>query len=92
MMITIYKYDVPGEGCFELELPVRAQILTVQVQYGKPRIWALGDTEEKFEVRYFELITTGGHYKVDPYKIERYIGTFQMEEGALVFHLFEMHK
>jgi hypothetical protein len=91
-VITIYKYDVPEGGSFELELPPRAQILTVQVQHGRPRIWVLGDTEEKFEVRYFKLIGTGRHYKINPYKIERYIGTFQMEDGTSVFHLFEMHK
>lgn len=91
-MITIYKYDVPRGGSFELELPPRAQILTVQVQHGEPRIWVLGDTEEKLEVRYFKLIGTGQQYKIDPYKIERYIGTFQMGGGALVLHLFEMHK
>lgn len=91
-MITIYKYDIPKGGYFELELPVGAKILTTQVQYEIPRIWVLGDTEEKFEVRYFKLIATGRNYKIDPNKIKQYIGTFQMEEGALIFHLFEVHK
>ena len=89
-MITIYKYDVPGGGDFQLVLPANAKILTVQVQYGEPCIWAFADTEEKSEVRHFGLIGTGCHRELDSHKIKQYIGTFQMEGGALVFHLFEL--
>jgi len=89
-MITIYKYDVPAEDYFELELPIGAQILTVQSQFGEPHIWVLGDTEKKSEVRYFRLLGTGHDFKLNSDKVKQYIGTFQIEGGMLVFHLFEI--
>lgn len=90
-MITIHKYDVPEEDYFELELPVGAQILTVQDQFGKPYIWILKDTEQILEMRYFKLIGTGHNFKSSLRKIKQYIGTFQLVGGALVLHLFEMY-
>jgi hypothetical protein len=86
-MITVYKYPVVLNDEFTLGLPGKARVLTVQVQRGKPYLWALVDTEEPSRLRHFRLAGTG-HPINEP--ISEYLGTFQVEGGLLVFHLFEM--
>lgn len=89
MDLIIYKYDVtPGE--FTLELPWKAQILCVQVQNNTPRLWvqfASGSTP--CIERYFRCVPTGVEFNDNPNCYCDYIGTFQIDSGALVFHLFE---
>lgn len=89
-MLTIYKYSIPDEDHFTLELPKDAKILTVQAQRGAPQLWATVDSETKKETRYFRLAGTGHSLGEDYLRIINYIGTFQIENGALVFHLFEI--
>ena len=91
-MLTIYKYPVLIKDHFTLELPVGAEILTVQTQRGTPHLWARVDSETEEETRYFRLSGTGHPLGEDYIRIINYIGTFQMENGALVFHLFEIEK
>ena len=88
-MDKIYKYAFEVAGQFPLILPIRAEILTVQVQKGRPVIWAIVDTaEEKTEEREFRIIGTG-HDISDNLKTLKYIGTFQLKEGSFIGHLFE---
>ena len=88
-MLTIYKYIIPIEDHFTLELPKDAKILTVQTQRGTPQLWAMVDSETEKEKRYFRLAGTGHPLSlVNAHFI--YIGTFQMGNGVLVFHLFEI--
>jgi hypothetical protein len=63
-----------------------AEVLTVHVQYGKPYIWAVVDPSKTEEYRQFKCVGTGHQMKLKP---GRYIGTFQIQDGALVFHVFE---
>jgi len=87
-MERIFKYKIPIADEFELELPVGARILTFQVQYGEPVIWAIVEPgkEEKVNVR-FRLYGTGHPIKHE-LNSYRYIGTAQMADGQLVWHLF----
>ena len=91
-MLTIFKYPIPAGDHFTLKLPRDAKILTVQTQRGAPQLWAMVDSETKKETRHFRLSGTGHPLGEDYLKIINYIGTFQMENGALVFHLFEIKK
>ncbi len=50
-----------------------------------PFIWALVDTDAPEEARVFHVRGTG--HPADA--LGRYVGTFQIDGGALVFHLFE---
>jgi hypothetical protein len=88
-MKTIYKY--PLDGSYHNIIPMHndAQILCVQVQDGIPCLWALVDPATGFSERHFETFGTG---HVIPDKIgvyRRYIGTYQLLDGHLVFHVFE---
>jgi hypothetical protein len=96
-MRTIYKYPVQPLAEFEIALPMGAEVLTVQMQNGKPYIWALVDTNLVSHQRTFYLRGTGhrcSDLQVNGVRVAgrvpvRYVGTFQMDDGASVFHLFE---
>jgi len=87
---TIYKYDIPPVDSCKVSMPVGAEILTIQAQKDRPCIWALVDPkEEKRDVRVFEVYGTGHSMRCDMGIDRNYIGTYQLREGDLVFHLFE---
>ena len=89
-MLAIYKYPVSIKDHFNLELPKDAKILSIQIQRDMPNLWAMVDSETEKEKRYFRLVGTGHPLGEDYLRIINYIGTFQMGNGALVFHLFEI--
>jgi hypothetical protein len=93
-MLRIYKYTIPVEDEFVLQLPAEAQVLDVQTQHGWPQLWALIDPKASTESRRFILRGTGHdirHYTTETLK---YCGTFQLQSGQLngqlVFHVFEV--
>lgn len=91
MTSAIWKFEPLASEAFSLRMPRGAEILTVQVQHGKPQIWAKVDPTAPVESRRFALFGTG-HRIPDERESEhalRYVGTFQVDGGALVFHLFE---
>ena len=87
-MLEVWKFPIPIQDEFELEMPRLAQILCVQVQRDQPCIWALVDPQERPHQTFFRLAGTGQLIEgsEDDYI---YVGTFQLQGGSLVFHLFE---
>ena len=83
---VVFKYPIPMKDRFDLALPTGAQVLTVQTQRGEPHLWALVHPGLPPETRSFHLYGTG--HPVDHAPL-RYVGTFQLEDGRLVFHVFE---
>jgi hypothetical protein len=86
-MKKIFKYPIPVADEFFLQLSVFAEILTVQLQKSEPQIWVLIDPDDPKYERKFHLYGTGMSISNDPHV---YIGSFQMLQGALVYHLFEV--
>lgn len=86
-MTTIYKYSIPVEDSFVVEMPKDARILSVQVQRDDPQIWAVVDPDLVLQKREFRLLGTG-HPFPDEGLWPTFVGTFQMLGGSLVFHLF----
>ena len=84
--MTIWKWTLPNQRNM-IPMPEGARILAVQTQFGVPCIWALVDPSHKTEERTFALYGTG-HPIVDRY--HSYIGTIQLQDGAFVFHVFEV--
>jgi hypothetical protein len=84
-MRTIYKYPLRVADEQEVEIPKDAVVLTVQVQYGQPCLWAWVDTANPPGKR--TILIRGTGHPADG--LGRYISTFQMEQGKLVFHAFE---
>lgn len=87
MTKAVWKYEIEARDRQSIHMPVNAEILCVQMQNGNPCIWALGDPEDARQEREFLMLGTG--HNAAPESIGRYIGTFQMSGGSLVFHLFE---
>lgn len=85
---TIWKYEIPCQDEFDLELPIGALPLSVGVQQGVPVLWlAVNNRTTGRERRRFVLALTG---KPLPDLLwHRFIGTFQLEEIGFVGHLFE---
>ena len=89
-MQTIWKFPITKPGdIITIEMPEGSQVLTVQTQAGTPCLWAV--VEDSFvnnmESRQFAIVGTGHPM---PNGTDRYIGTFQLHGGGLVFHVFEI--
>lgn len=87
---TIYKYNLKVMGRQTIELPIGAEILTIQSQYENPCLWALVDPENTdSKSRVIEMFGTGHPVGYDMGVSRKYISTFQLNGGQLVFHVFE---
>lgn len=85
-MKRVYKYPVPIDDNFDLELPVGAEVLSAQAQHGFPFLWALVDDEVATEKRQFRLVGTG-HPILESGLT--FIDTIQLKDGGFIVHLFE---
>jgi len=88
-MLTVYKYPVPLDDAFGLNLPIGARTLTFAAQGEIGCLWALVDPHAEAETRRFRLAGTGHAINVEPERLA-YVGTALFRGGALVFHLFEI--
>ena len=87
-MKTIWKFVLPVEDFVGFEMPRGAQILTVQVQNNQICMWALVDPTAPKDRRHFQVVGTGHPFK--NWQQCNYIGSVQMLQGELVFHVYEM--
>lgn len=85
-MQKVFKYEIHDLAMREIELPKGAQMLSVQMQGGKPCLWALVDPNAPKEKRPILIIGTG-HTLTEP--VYRHVSTFQMLGGNLIWHFFE---
>lgn len=83
-MRTIYKYPIPAVREFELKLPVSAKVVHVATQHGTACMWVEQDTCEGEDLRLFWVYGTGHTMSTQG----RYVGTFFIDDGAGVFHLY----
>ena len=87
-MKTVYKQKIETTDWQKIELPKGSQILSIQTQNDDACIWFLcNPKEEEKEVRILEIYGTGHPIK-DEYD-RKFIGTYQLYGGSLVFHCFE---
>ena len=82
-MKTIHKFPINGSGI--VMMPIKAKILSVQLQGGVICLWAEVDTNFDKEARHI-LISGTGH-RLDDFEEKTFIGTVQ--ENGLVWHIFE---
>ena len=83
--MTIWKYDLAITDEQFIEVPKVNRPLAVQVQGSMPKLWMLVQPDSpriRVKVRVFGTGHTGVESEMD------YVGTFQVEGGALVFHVF----
>lgn len=84
--MKIWKYQLAlNLDCEDVRMPKGANILSFQMQGGRPTIWVLVNPDNTEEHRYFRIFITGDDIPDFP-QLE-YIGTAQ--DGVYVWHLFE---
>jgi hypothetical protein len=83
-MKTIWKWKLGPETT--IDMPHGAKLLAVQDQNGEPHLWALVDPSAKTYPRTFRVYGTGHNMPDEP---GQYVGTVQMQGGAMVVHVFE---
>lgn len=87
-MKTIWKFPLPVTDFQKIEMPKGAEVLSAQVQGVSLCLWAMVDPEAETELRGFWIIGTG-HPIEHEKNLGRFIGTTQMYNGSLIWHVFE---
>lgn len=87
---VIWKFPIDTKDRTTIEINKGALILSLQVQYGEPYIWAMCDMDAEAEERTFRIFGTGHPFQQNEGESLQFIGTYQLRGGALVFHLFEV--
>ena len=86
--LTVWKYMVPKDGAFVLEVPIGAKVLCAQRWKEVPALWMQVDPDAKKEKRNFVMLGTGHELNFEGELV--YIHTFQFMGGDRVSHLFEV--
>lgn len=84
--MRIWKWEIEVVDTQVVKMPTGAKILDIQPQNFSICLWALCDDEAMLEPRTIAIYGTGNLIPNDP---GRYISTFQILGGNLVFHAFE---
>jgi hypothetical protein len=85
MNIWKYPFEVVANEVI-IPMPDAAQVLDVQMQHGQPCLWALVDPTQAPGPRRFRIYGTGQEIR----PVGKYVGTFQMLDGDLILHMFEV--
>lgn len=87
-MKRIFKYDLKIADYQEIKMPIGAEVLSVQLQDGDLKIWAIVDPEKEVEVRHFEIYGTG--HELSNNGPRKFLGTVQQNTYmCMVWHVFE---
>ena len=86
MTAAVWKFVIPVEDEFTIQMPRAAELLFVAAQGDEPCLWARVVPERDRETRQFRLRGTGHPVDMDC----EHVGSFMLRGGALVFHLFEV--
>lgn len=84
---VIWKYPLQVTDEQLLELPEGAELLCVQVQNGIPCLWARVNPSVPVKRKYL-IRTLGTGREHQKYPHERYLSTYQLLDGRLVYHVF----
>lgn len=88
-MKTIWKFPLHIVDTVEIQMPRGAEILSVATQFGTPCIWATVDPAAPVVTRRLYVRGTGHALRAADGAGVRFVGTFFMHNGGLVFHLFD---
>ena len=89
MAKQVWKYTLDSMTTNVISMPLGARIISVDSQREEICIWVLVDTDEKKTmIHRFVVCPTGGDI---PETVEYFLGTAQLQNGALVFHVFQLN-
>lgn len=83
---TIWKFPLEISDTIRLDMPLGAEVLSVQMQDGTPTLWALVEPAMPLTAYSFRVFGTG-HPVPNGAGLDVFVGTLQM--GPLVFHMFK---
>ncbi len=86
MSRQIYKYPLELTDRQVVRMSSNADVLAVQIQNGRPMMWAIVDASPEV-ARVFRIYGTG-HKLADDANLGTYVGTFQ--DAPYVWHVFEV--
>lgn len=87
-MESIWKYPLRVTDSQIIEMPAGAEILCVQVQHGKPVLYAKVKVSPGYQKAGVRIITHGTGHKVRE-DVGEYVSTYQQHNGDRVFHVFK---
>ena len=89
METEIWKYILKDQSAQLIKMPSGYEILTVQVQESITCIWVRVIPKNTKVLVSIEIYGTGFIIPSENGRDRRYIGTYQMNDGSLIFHVFE---
>lgn len=84
---VIHKYPLKPAEFHAISMPADAEIIAVHVQHNDPCVWAIVDPEAPHELVNLRVVGTGQPFDAAGLQ---HVGTFQMLDGGLVFHVFRV--
>lgn len=87
MARAIFKWTLQLEDEQVLSVPVGTKLLSVQMQHGSPQVWGICFSPASSMKKITVFIHGTGH-PITREVLGRFLGTFQMKDGTLVFHVF----
>lgn len=81
----VHKYELPVGDWVSVLMPYGAEPLCVQVQRDTPCMWARVPPNSPQVMHHFRIAGTGHDLGSN---VGRHIGSFQLDGGNLVFHVF----
>lgn len=88
-MRSIWKYQITTKDEQTIAMPGGAELLTIQMQFDNLCVWALVDPDKPTKERTIRIFGTGHPIDADELRVMRYLGTYQLNGGALVFHAYD---
>ena len=85
----IWKFNLTMADRQIIGMPKGSEILSLQTQFNEPCIWVLITDGDDMEDRTFEIFPTGNTIYFDMGIERKSIGTFQVDNGNYIFHVFE---
>ena len=84
---TIWKYNIRIDDVQIIEMPKTARLLSVQIQHKMVAIWVMVNPKLPMVNRIIKMAGTG--HDMSSRIMGDFLGTIQIENGALVFHVFD---
>ncbi len=85
---TIYKYQIQTTDEQTIRMPKGSRVLCVQIQRKVPCIWVQVDPEATLVDTVIHVHGTG--HPMPEVMNRQYVGSYQMNFGDLVFHVFHV--
>lgn len=87
-MAKIFKYELETSRIQEVIMPAFSKILCVKNQNNIPCLWAMIDTDFQLVKRKITTFLTGSDIEFDNQRL-KYIGTYLINNGSFVGHVYE---